>query len=299
MAGCNSTHRSNMRPIFPIVLALQLLSFCGAGFEMSISSGNEYFTRVLEDLLSNPLTEDKILLVLDPKLLEHADIDDVFVKALSQAESYCVVTWDTPISETGIPRAVIRGSYVTTIVLFENDHRPFFDKEAVSWLWNPDYIILFNLNRDLDTRVIAQHPLVQRSKYIVTFNPGAQKNDSYSLHRVHPSIYQRQDNNFFWYRAAGFWNKTRFPNKKDLFKWSGSNFGGAIIELASFCDDFPFLYQNLTFDAIKTSSECVGAGLEILDIMAAKFNFSYVVQMIPPDQNWGAMENGSWIWTIF
>lgn len=86
--------------------------------------------------------------------------------------------------------------------------------------------------------------------------------------------------------ALGYWKANEDYTRRSLFRERFEHFGGTVLKVATFCDDFPFLYPS--------GAVCIGASFDLLTIVGEALNFSYVYQNITADQEWGAFVNGSW-----
>ncbi|XP_068239492.1 glutamate receptor-like [Palaemon carinicauda] len=66
------------------------------------------------------------------------------------------------------------------------------------------------------------------------------------------------------------------------------NFHGRNFQLASWIDDFPYLFYN-------NDKEVDGIGITMLREIAERVNFTFSLQEIPPDGYWGELINGTWV----
>ncbi|ROT76759.1 Variant Ionotropic Glutamate Receptor [Penaeus vannamei] len=73
----------------------------------------------------------------------------------------------------------------------------------------------------------------------------------------------------------------------DLFPERFGSFEGRHLEVASWIDDFPFLF----YDSKGTAT---GICKKMLDEIAEQLNFTYELQVEPPDGYWGDLVNGTW-----
>ncbi|XP_063609032.1 glutamate receptor ionotropic, delta-2-like [Penaeus indicus] len=81
-------------------------------------------------------------------------------------------------------------------------------------------------------------------------------------------------------RIAFSWDK--------LFPERFGNFEGYQMQVASWIDDFPFLF----YDSEGTAS---GLCKNMLSEIAEQLNFTYQLQEVPPDEYWGDLVNGTWV----
>jgi hypothetical protein len=91
-------------------------------------------------------------------------------------------------------------------------------------------------------------------------------------------------------RLLGRWNLQSFEKEESLFIDRFATFSENILQLASWCDDYPLLYA-LPYPHNDT---CVGSNIDALDIVSSHLNFTYTLQMEPFDHMWGSYENGTW-----
>ncbi|XP_069998206.1 glutamate receptor ionotropic, kainate glr-3-like [Penaeus vannamei] len=73
----------------------------------------------------------------------------------------------------------------------------------------------------------------------------------------------------------------------DTFLERFSDFHGHHFQVASWIDDFPYLFYN-------NEKRVVGIGLAMLGEIARRRNFTFHLQEIPPDGFWGELINGTW-----
>ncbi|XP_071527006.1 LOW QUALITY PROTEIN: glutamate receptor ionotropic, delta-2-like [Panulirus ornatus] len=66
------------------------------------------------------------------------------------------------------------------------------------------------------------------------------------------------------------------------------DFHGHVFHLASWIDDFPYLFYD-------HGGDVVGMGEAMLQEISGRLNFSYHLQEIPPDGFWGELINGTWV----
>ncbi|KAF2357426.1 Ionotropic glutamate receptor [Trinorchestia longiramus] len=194
--------------------------------------------------------------------------------------------FDGDFQDGKFPRSFIRGSFMIPIIIFSSDPTSFLDQQELSWVWNPDYIILFSLDPDLDHEGIVRHKLVQRSKFIVLIRPSS-FDDVFLVYNVRHATFDSPDENRPVLRLLSQWETKVSQHKFKLAQKRIEGFERATIGLASFCWDFPFMY-------VQPDDTCPGAAFDILNILAEKLNFSYTWQMRPSDGEWGSKMNGLW-----
>jgi hypothetical protein len=246
------------------------------------------FEFVFSELILKTLAGENILLIADPVLRLNASFSDVVDWTLTNASApWSLLYWDEYTNIDGyIPREFIRGGFMSVIVVFVNDPYEFFNQLAKSSVWNPELLILFFLDAKLETDTIAKHNTVQRSKFVILVEPGVLK-DQFIVYNVRHTIFELAHASETVLQMVGRWDYQAFQHKFKRSRTTIDGFGGAKIDLATFCWDFPFMYPG-------PNNTCPGAAFDVLDILAQKFNFSYTWQERPADERWGSKENGSW-----
>ncbi|KAA0186644.1 Ionotropic receptor 103, partial [Hyalella azteca] len=263
-------------------------SFNGIQFTTDKAQKLYDFEFVFSELILKTFAGENILLIVDPVLRLNASFSDVVDWTLTNASApWSLIYWDEYTNIDGyIPREFIQGGFMSIVVVFVNDPYEFFDQLAKSSVWNPELLILFSLDAKLETDTIAKHNTVQRSKFIIFIKPGVLK-DQFIVYNVRHTNFELTHASETDLQMVGRWDYQAFQHKFKLSRTTIDGFGGAKIDLATFCWDFPFMYPG-------PNNTCPGAAFDILDILARKFNFSYAWQERPADDRWGSKENGSW-----
>jgi len=274
-------------------LGIVLLITLPFSFTQSIHSNTE---SVLKDL-ANILRDENFLFLVDESVMNEVDFDEVLQDGFSSTKSYSIQTMSSELELDGMPRKFIRGHFMTVIMLFSSDPSDFLEAVNESKLFNPINLILFSVRMELDMDRISRIRSVQRATNLVSIQPKNYKQNrqyvvSTVLHNQYLNYTDTKIENFI-----GFWGAENLDTKEDLFRRDQNNLRGAHLEMASFCDDFPFFYQpdaNLEV-ADFSDNLCEGCSLDIFKILADKLNFTYGFQMYTPDFGWGSLENGSWV----
>nr|XP_027232618.1 glutamate receptor ionotropic, delta-2-like [Penaeus vannamei] len=237
---------------------------------------------LLSEVLAGPLDGDKILLFLDSGASQVIDVD-LLLREIRLTTSVILVDLEEPEAFLRkAPNRLIRGSFVTVVLAFTRSPAPLLD--SLGFDWNPDFLLFLSLNGSLDTAPMLEDERVQRSKYMTLIEYGRRASSTFHVFTSRP--FRPTRTGYAIKSPIGAWNKLLFATKSKLFPERFATLDGAVLQLGSWCDDFPFLYSE--------GDGCVGSTLELLDVIAAQLNFSYVVQMEPEDQNWGSKENGTW-----
>ncbi|XP_042224677.1 glutamate receptor ionotropic, delta-1-like isoform X2 [Homarus americanus] len=142
----------------------------------------------------------------------------------------------------------------------------------------PELLALFSPE---DTTEVVSHAVVQRSRYLVLFEQHV-VNISKVFYMFTSYPFSPEG-----HRATlGSWSNKTITSVVDLFPDRYPDLQGAVLYLASWCDDFPIIYVS--------GDGCIGSSLDTLSLIAHKLNFTYEVQRETQDQHWGALENGNW-----
>ncbi|XP_071521428.1 glutamate receptor ionotropic, NMDA 3B-like [Panulirus ornatus] len=233
---------------------------------------------LLQDLTLGPLGGRSIFLIHDEQSSREVNLDQV-LRSVSAVTSL-VATQEGFLKEQ-YPTDCVRGDNNVMMLLFSASPTSFLDSLADSSVWNPSFLILLTTNRSLNTTQVLGHPLVQRSRHIVMFEPTAGDTSiGFQMSTSYPFRSRGLRS------TLGVWNKTSVTSVKDLFPDRHPNFQGEVLHLGSWCDDYPFIYAS--------DDDCIGSNLDILSAIADRLNFTYVVQWKTQDHNWGALEDGRW-----
>lgn len=178
------------------------------------------------------------------------------------------------------PNSFLRGSHFTAILAFTKTPVSFL--EALDSRWNPDFMLLLSMNSSGNNTALLEDERFQRSRHLALLE--INENRRPSRFRLFSSLPMKGRNSVKLY--LGQWNTGPLRSKKDLFPERFETLHGASLRLASWCDDFPFLYP--------VNGLCKGSSLDMLDAIASHLNFSYDVQLEPVDHKWGSLEDGRW-----
>ncbi|XP_027220187.2 glutamate receptor ionotropic, kainate glr-3 [Penaeus vannamei] len=246
-------------------------------------AGEDSFTTraLLDDLLSGPLAGRNIFFVLDEGSFDDLTFDPAFLVNL-EAPSVLLASQDR-LEEALYPNHYLRDEVGIVILLMKASPTAFLDRLAASPRWRPTHLVLISTGASVNSRAVLRHRALQRSPFLVLFE---------LISRAGRSVFQVVTSYPFrpggWRFPLGLWDDQTFATVDDLFPDRFDDFGGAELQLASWCDDYPFIYLDPAGDG------CKGSNLDALAIMGARLNFSFSVQLETQDQNWGALENGSW-----
>ncbi|XP_063588933.1 glutamate receptor ionotropic, kainate glr-3-like [Penaeus indicus] len=236
---------------------------------------------LLNDLLSGPLAGRNIFFVLDEGSFDDLTFEPAFHVDL-EIPLVLLASQDS-LEEALYPRNYLRDEVGIVIIMTKASPMAFLDRMAASPKWRPMHLILISTGASVNTHDVLRHRAVQRSPFLVLFELTSRAGRS--VFQVFTSYPFRPRG---WRFPLGLWDDQTFATMDDLFLDRFDDFGGADLQLASWCDDYPFIYLDPAGDG------CKGSNLDALAIMGARLNFSFSVQRETQDQNWGALENGSW-----
>lgn len=229
---------------------------------------------VLEELVSGPLRGRHIFLLFD-KYSRHS------MPTFSSDETTVIIATHEDLATERYPNHYLRGSNYIAILLFSRTPTTLFHYLSLSTTWNPSFLLLINSNASQSSATVLNDGVVQRSRHVSLLQPFVKgTTNTFVVLTSFPFRSKRR------HTVMGLWDKTHYKSVADLFLDRHPNMEGAVLRLGSWCDDYPFIYQ--AYD------QCVGTNLDALALIAAKLNFSYDVQKETQDQNWGALENGTW-----
>ncbi|KAG7163307.1 Glutamate receptor ionotropic, delta-2-like 12 [Homarus americanus] len=239
---------------------------------------------VLHSLLQGPLAKDHILLALDSGARNTLNTDAIMARRGTAERSVVIVVSDD--AEDFFLKTspqFLRGNLLVAVLVLTASPQQLLN--SLDHRWNPQFLLLFNLNATLDSKVLLQDERIQRCRHIALIEPAKRfipPRFQVFTSMPYKSLGQGPAVKF----PLGLWSERNFALKPDLFPERFTTFDGTQLHLGSWCDDFPFLYPE--------KGVCVGSSLDLLHIMATKLNFTYNVQMEPADHNWGSKENGTW-----
>ena len=182
------------------------------------------------------------------------------------------------------PIATLRAASVVHIAIFSRDPRPFFRSVVASdFRWSPKYFLLFSFSRDSFVDILKAEEF-SRPERTVLFQRLHSERDKIVTGKMEMLTYfpfsVGQE-----VKSIGVWTSVA-----DIFVDRFPSFEGYRFLLGTWFDDFPYLHQA------KDMEEGVGDGVEVEALLAigSILNFTFHLTTEPPDDKWGALENGSW-----
>ncbi|KAK4308619.1 hypothetical protein Pmani_019678 [Petrolisthes manimaculis] len=120
-------------------------------------------------LLSVPLSFQDLLLITDDHTQLLLDLDQAraSLMAVFLATQHSLLHTPRPLHHT-------KATLLTAILLFHQDPTDFLLLLADNTNWNPNYLVLFCLNPNLNTTTVLSQPVVQRSHFILLLHTAVQ-----------------------------------------------------------------------------------------------------------------------------
>lgn len=232
------------------------------------------FGILIEELISGPLRGCNIFLIMDKHSRD-------WVPAQWSDAATAMIATQEDMALGRYPTHYLRGSNYVAVLIFSKLPSTFMQYLALSDIWNPSFLLLINTNSSQPMSSVLGDGVVQRSRHVAmlqAFVTGA--TTSFVVLTSLP--FRAGPSRTF----IGVWNEIKNKSMTSLFVDRHPSMEGAVLSLATWCDDYPFIYLR--------HNKCVGVNLDTLDLLAAKLNFSYKVQTETQDQKWGSLEDGRW-----
>ena len=234
------------------------------------ASDQSRVTSLLKKLLTGPLKGDTLLIINDSNNLN--------LEALSNTGSPVILASPTQFDPNMYQRQLISGVDFTTVWIPDDNGTTLDEIIGEPTIWCPQYLIIINNNSSISNAFLLNQETSLRAENVVLFR----------LFDSHYRIKMFTNMPFLKSKlvSIGYWNSKTLTSKKSLFLDWFKSFEGANLRLASYCNDFPFLYSS--------GDLCTGCNIDALKLIGDHLNFTYDVQDTPADSNWGAIENGTW-----
>lgn len=237
--------------------------------------------QVLQEVVVGPLRDRPLVLYIDPATA----LQVLSLPALRHAP-YTLVSLETNGATwcQRQPAVTMRAASVVHVAVFSRDPRPFFHAVVSSdSRWSPKYFLLFSLSRDNLVNILKAEEF-SRPERIVLFQQ--MQSEKYKINTGNMEMLT-----YFPFsvgqkvKSIGVWTSAA-----DIFVDRFTSFEKYKFLLGTWFDDFPYLHQA------NGKEEGVGDGVEVeaLFALGAVLNFTFHLTTEPPDDKWGALENGSW-----
>ncbi|KAA0203953.1 Ionotropic receptor 115 [Hyalella azteca] len=262
--------------VFPLVFLWPFVTSNSNVLSSVSLPGSAQGTLVLQELLDGPLKG------YDLFIFDDTHSSNVYWNEVQTLDSAVIQTSADEFDSTKFPLKTYSGKNFSVIWLIDsNDFK--IDKliEKPS-LWCPQKLVVLSLSADVELSKLIDTKAIQCSKFAVIITPSK----TFETILVY-TTFPLQRNSL---RLLGRWTVQSFEKEESLFIDRFATFSGSVLQLASWCDDYPQLYA-LPYPHNDT---CVGSNIDALDIVSSHLNFTYNLEMEPFDCLWGSIENGTW-----
>ena len=207
---------------------------------IGLSAGQAHNAQeVFESVVRDALAGDDLLLILDAGAKDKLD-----VKVASSSDDAVVLLSSDDNSSYFFQRSpsnFVRGSHITALLVFTKSPVPFM--ETLDAKWNPDFMLLMSLNSSVNSTTLLVDERFQRSQHLALVEPSSRTYRNRFM--VFSSLPMKGRSSVKY--SLGEWNKGTFRRKQDFFLERFHSLHGAVLQLASWCDDFPFLYPEKVY----------------------------------------------------
>jgi len=240
------------------------------------ANGSTLPSDLLSQLLSGPLRGDDIFIIDDTEFDTRIDWNEI------GNEGSKILYGETSTLDLSLYELEnMKGSNLITVWVVDSESYILSSLLVAPVVWNPQYLVILSLNDTIDQEVIFSKEFVSRAQYaVLILYSGGGNDDVFRVRSSHPL----NENELI--RMQNY-NSNYYNSKSRMFPERFKSMSGANMKIASFCDDYPFLYPD-------EAKGCIGAGIDMLDILSMSINFTYELQLEPIDQKWGAFEDGNW-----
>ncbi|XP_063876884.1 glutamate receptor ionotropic, kainate glr-3-like [Scylla paramamosain] len=237
--------------------------------------------------MSGSCKETHVMLVVDDESEHLVHLAEVLASVENTLLSTQIMRQQT-LLELHLPAYHVRGDLVTAVLIFQKHPDSFLLQLHSNTEWNPKYLVLICLNKQLNATSLFTVPVIQRSEFIFLLQSSMKRNKRLVVTYTSFPLQADSRGKKLVKSSLGIWKPDRFATRESVFPERFENFGGHVLQLSTWCDDTPFMYLN-------KNGVCIGESLDALEIIANKHNFAYVVQLKPEDELWGYIENGTWV----
>lgn len=242
--------------------------------------------RVLQEVLENSLGNPPTVLYTDPALAP-----DILALPAFQRKPHIIVNlfgdgaaWCKKQSV-----ATLRAAFLLHLVVFRHDPRPFFREVVASdSRWSPKYLLLFSLSENDFVGILNKEEFMRSERTVLfqSWEKDKKKNitGEMELYAYLPFDLKHK------IKSLGIWTSSSDQSVANIFIDRFPSFEGYRFWLGTWFDDFPYLHQA------RGAEKGVGDGVEVevLSALASVLNYTFHMTTEPPDEKWGALENGSW-----
>lgn len=260
---------------------LLLFALCGLNRGKMIS-------EVLKELFLGPLLHENLLVVIEEELIRPTQLNLLLQKFSQMGYSQYVLLTSKNFSQTpeeikNLSSLKQESKFMLLIVFSGISVQISESLENQDWQ-KPDYCLLVNTNSSFFYHIEEQKfEIVNGCKYLSYIQQFTTPLNNSRYVVYHSKYWSASEPKKKTQKLVGPWVRNNFLTKDRLF---ARPLNGQKLYLASFCDDFPFLY-------IK-ENKCIGSNIALLEYITSKFNVSFEVQIATSDNNIIGFKNGSW-----
>ncbi|MPC60808.1 putative glutamate receptor [Portunus trituberculatus] len=298
-AACHARHcLLDMTTAATTLLALAAISrllqavFIGRSSDISERRIQEKQLQVLSEVVSGPARGKILALHLDAAL--PADIRQAVlgVEAVRR-EPHFILNLDLdhshgkrsqkPVKAAALSHGFSCSSYILHVVVWIT-----IQPEPLQWLWlhwKPRNLLLFSMGSSIDNSVLKYEALSSVEKLTLIRHLSAEADrgsDTLGVFTVLPF-------SSTGVQFLGPWERESFSSWEALFPDRFPSFQGYTFHIASRLDTESFFFLSK-----KNHWKKIRLGLNIVECLSAKLNFTYTTTKNSPDSKWGAFSNGVW-----
>ncbi|XP_063844821.1 uncharacterized protein LOC135091270 isoform X2 [Scylla paramamosain] len=248
---------------------------------------------VLEDLVTGPLAGRPLVVYLDEtlgfstsQLIRSAfqGVPLVLADLRIQGKEWCERQTQEVLGAGWLVHLVLLGSNAT--VFFE-------DLATVECNWQPLYLLLVNTRGGSPDALMEEaFSRVEHLALLSVQDRASNSSLSTFIYSFFPFSHQAP------VRLTGIWSTS--TSLQHLFVDRFPSFEGYQFQIASWVDDYPYLYltSGETDDLRQVrelqTGEASGLQVEVLDTLGYTLNFTYTMMTRPEDWLWGELQDGAW-----
>ncbi|KAK7068289.1 hypothetical protein SK128_006518 [Halocaridina rubra] len=276
-----------MRLIFLILAVLNAVAEPPTAWmdRITIRNNSSVFKKLWSELLLGPLSENGLVLYIDPSLKE-SSLESI-ITGLSlhdKSQIFVDIGSDGSLWSEQQSKEILRGGHLIHILFLRSMSTSFF--QSLSVKWNPKYLMFINLGPKSARNVVKREEFQGPEKQLLIESVHDEKfeENPFELYTHFPFSKESK------IQRLGTWDVDAFLFLHDIFINRFPSFEGYEFWLGTWYDDYPYLYQS------KEAEEGVGDGVEVnmLDAMGTVLDFTYNLTTKPPDLKWGDLVNGTW-----
>ena len=253
---------------------------------LSVQGGSSFFpssskfdapSKLLKSVLSGPLRDQSVLIIDDTKKEYRLD----FAVILESSPSIMLAK-TTEMNVSSYEHQSIKGIDIAVIwlVSFSAPILPILFPDQESWRYR--YLLIISLGNTIDRETIFEYDLVKTTEFVTQIIVDENNSDDFIMKSTHPL-----ENNAIIHMKS--FNTENYPTFESMFPNRFPSLGGKNLRVASYCDDYPYLYSEPTDPDV-----CLGASIDMLEILSSSMNFTFDIQMEPTDKEWGEYVDGNW-----